>query len=138
MCRCRNVTKVTFAISDENMILVFRLPKIVGNNSWVREICYTGRFFGSDEAVSQGLVSQVYESKDVMIENAIKLGNLIASKSPLAVTGTKHILNYSRDRSVEEGLKYVALWNSIMIQSGDVGAAIMASMSKSSPVFSKL
>lgn len=31
-------------------------------------------------------------------------------KSPIAVLGTKHLLNYSRDHSVEEGLEYTKIW----------------------------
>lgn len=41
-----------------------RLPKVVGNQSLVREWCYTGRKIGSAEALSSGLVSRV--SRGVM------------------------------------------------------------------------
>ena len=33
-----------------------RLPKVVGNDSLVRELCYTGRPFPADEAKDFGLV----------------------------------------------------------------------------------
>ena len=33
-----------------------RLPKIVGNDSVVRELCYTARRMNADEALSLGLV----------------------------------------------------------------------------------
>lgn len=36
-----------------------RLPKIVGNQSLVREWCYTGRKFDSKEAFASGLVNRV-------------------------------------------------------------------------------
>ena len=36
-----------------------RLPKIVGNDSWVREIIYTARKFTSNEAKERGLVRSV-------------------------------------------------------------------------------
>lgn len=36
-----------------------RLPKVVGNQSWARELCFTGRNFDSKEALSFGLVSRV-------------------------------------------------------------------------------
>jgi delta(3,5)-delta(2,4)-dienoyl-CoA isomerase len=32
-----------------------RLPKIVGNEGWVREICYTARNVGAEEMRAQGL-----------------------------------------------------------------------------------
>ena len=42
---------------------------------------------------------------------ALDLARTIAAKSPLAVAGAKMSLNYSRGRTVEEGLRHVALWN---------------------------
>ncbi|KAJ1961755.1 hypothetical protein IWQ62_003759, partial [Dispira parvispora] len=36
-----------------------RLQKVVGSDSWVREVCLTAREFGSAEATQQGLVSGV-------------------------------------------------------------------------------
>ena len=38
----------------------------------------------------------------------------IASKGPLAIAGTKEILNYGRDHTIEESLNHVALWNAAM------------------------
>ena len=37
---------------------------------------------------------------------ALDLANVIASKSPIAVQGSKVNLNYSRDHSVDEALDY--------------------------------
>jgi len=41
-----------------------RLPKIVGSQSWVRDICLSARKVSSQEADKQGLVSGVYADKD--------------------------------------------------------------------------
>ena len=46
-----------------------RLPKIVTNQSWVRDVVYTARNFGADEALRVGLVSGVYEDKKTMMGN---------------------------------------------------------------------
>jgi delta(3,5)-delta(2,4)-dienoyl-CoA isomerase len=64
----------------------------------------------------------------------------IASKSPVAVQGTKMSLVYAREHSVEEGLDQVARYNMVMLQSEDLMKAAMAQMDKSSPppVFAKL
>ena len=51
--------------------------------------------------------SAVYESKPEMIAAAISLASLIASKSPVAVQGSKVNLNYSRGRTVDEGLEFL-------------------------------
>lgn len=80
-----------------------RLPKIVGNHSWVKDVCFSARFFDADEALAVGFVTRVLENKAQAIDAATKLATLIASKSPVAVQGTKEILNYSRDNSVADG-----------------------------------
>ncbi len=79
-----------------------RLPKAVGNFSWVKEVCLTAREFGAAEALSVGLVSQVVETKAAALEAALALASLIASKSPVATLGTKELLNHARDNSVAE------------------------------------
>lgn len=115
-----------------------RLPRVIGNDSWVREVCLTGRNFDAKEAFEQGLVSRVYDSPALLIEGARGIARLIASKAPLATLGTKHLLVHSRDRTVQEGLDYTLLWSSIMIQSPDFLIAVDAAMKKKKAVYGKL
>jgi len=79
-----------------------RLPKVVGNSSWVKEVCLSAREFGADEALAVGFVSQVHASKEAALNAALRLAGLIASKSPVAVQGTKELLNHARDNTVEQ------------------------------------
>jgi delta(3,5)-delta(2,4)-dienoyl-CoA isomerase len=115
-----------------------RLPHSVGSLSWVKDVALSARIFGSEEALRVGLVSSVYESKQRAVEEALKLATLIASKSPVAVQGTKEIINYSKDRTVEEGLRYTAVWNAAMLQTQDMKDAMMSGLKKTTPKFSKL
>ncbi|KAK9767469.1 hypothetical protein K7432_002734 [Basidiobolus ranarum] len=115
-----------------------RLQKVVGNDSWAREICFTARSFDSQEALRFGLVSDVLPKIEDVLQKAKEVAKVIASKSPIAVAGTKHLLNYSRDHSIQEGLTYNALWSASMLQSEDFGNAISASISKQPVSFSKL
>lgn len=80
-----------------------RLPKMGISYSWVKEVCLTAREFGSEEALRVGFVSNVFEDKAQGMEGALAICKLIAEKSPVAVFGTKEILNFSRDRSIEDG-----------------------------------
>lgn len=93
-----------------------RFPKLIGNDSLCRELCFSGRKMSSEEARSAGLVSRVLDSKDLMMKEALELANTIAEKSPIATMGAKRFLNYSRDHSVEDSLDYALTWNMTMLQ----------------------
>ena len=115
-----------------------RFQKIVGNDSISRELAYTCRKLTSPEALKIGLVSATFENKDEMMQAALKMSSEIASKSPIAIVGTKKGINFSRDHSVDESLEYMATWNMAMLQSEDLIKAMMANINKEKPVFSKL
>jgi len=140
-----------------------RLPKVIGNQSAVRELAFTARKFYADEALRLGLVSSTHNGgRDGVLAAALDLASLIASKTPLAVAGTKANLLYdkrcvrtgvacaganswvaagrrfSRDNTVDAALNYVATWNAGFVQTDDVGIAVGAFFSKTKPVFSKL
>ena len=51
--------------------------------------------------------SHVHPDRAATVAGALNIAKTIASKSPVAVQGSKVILNYSRDHSVDEGLEYV-------------------------------
>lgn len=115
-----------------------RLPKIVGNDSVVRELALTARDFSAEEAKAFGLVSRVLPSRELALDEALRIAGLISANSPVAVVGTKKNLNYARDHSVQDSLDYVMTWNASMIQSEDLLKAMSAAMQKTKPSFSKL
>ncbi|XP_064490074.1 delta(3,5)-Delta(2,4)-dienoyl-CoA isomerase, mitochondrial-like isoform X2 [Ornithodoros turicata] len=117
-----------------------RLPKVIGNRSLVSELIFTARKMDATEAKQEGLVNRVFPDRSQLLEAAIKVAQEIASKSPVAVQGSKVNLVYSRDHSVEEGLHFMACWNMSMLQSEDLVKAAMAVMTKDKepPAFSKL
>lgn len=118
-----------------------RLPKVIGSQSLVNDLCLTARKMKSEEAERCGFVSSVFSSKEAMMTSALEMAASIASKSPVAVQGTKTNLVYSREHTVEEGLERIASHNMSMLQSEDVMKSAMAAMDKDSdepPVFSKL
>ncbi|KAJ8952190.1 hypothetical protein NQ318_022640 [Aromia moschata] len=116
-----------------------RLPKVIGSDSLVRELCYTARKMHADEALASGLVSRVFENREKMIEEVLHIAESIAKKSPVAVQTTKVSLVYSRDHSVQESLDHIATLNQTMLQSEDFAQATMGQVSKDPNVkFSKL
>lgn len=81
-----------------------RLPKVVGNRSWVKDVCLSGRGFDAVEAEKVGFVSWVGNSKEEVIEKALEWCKAVAGKSPVAVQGTKELINYSQDHDTAEGM----------------------------------
>lgn len=77
-----------------------RLAKLAGNQSMVHELSYTARNFGTAEAEKMGLVSRVVEGgRTEVLKAAIETAKFIASKSPIAVIGTKKVLQHARDHT---------------------------------------
>lgn len=111
-----------------------RLPKIIADGI-ARELAFTGRNMAGKEAEKVHLVNQCYTTKEEMQTEVMKIAQLIASKSPLAMRGTKHIINYTRNHSIEDSLDYVATWNAAMLFSNDVVEAMTSAMQKREPKF---
>ncbi|KAI9823161.1 MAG: hypothetical protein M1832_002604 [Thelocarpon impressellum] len=115
-----------------------RLPKAVASASWVKDVALSARVWGADEALRVGFVSAVLPGKEAAVAEALRMARVVAGKSPVAVQGSKEILNYSRDHPVADGLRYTAVWNSAALQSADVLEAMRAGMQRGTPRFEKL
>lgn len=111
-----------------------RLPRIIGDGM-MRELAFTGRTIAGEEARSIGLVNRTFADTDALHEGVMAIAREIASKSPVAVRGTKEMIRYMRDHRVDDGLEYIATWNAAMLQSVDLRVAMAAHMSKQKPEF---
>jgi enoyl-CoA hydratase len=111
-----------------------RLPKLIGEGM-ARELSYTARRVAAAEAKEIGLVNRVYDSTDALVQGVNEIARSIASKSPLAVRGTKEMITYVRDHSVEDGLNYIATWNAGMLLSADLEEALAAQREQRAPVY---
>ena len=69
------------------------------------------------------------------IRDRLEIAQEIASKSPLAIWGTKEMLNYSRDHSVADGLNFIATWQTGMFQPADMMESFAAKGDKRDPEF---
>lgn len=115
-----------------------RLPKIVGNLGWVKDVCLTAREFNASEAMRVGLVNEVLHTKAIALEKGLDIATVLVEKSPLAVQGTKEIVNHAVDHSIDESLVYTGVWNSSALQTKDVSEAVGAWKAKGRPTFEKL
>lgn len=111
-----------------------RLPRLIPDGL-ARELAYTGRPLGADEAGRCGLVTRVFESRDALMSGVSEIAAAIAARSPLAMRGAKEMLLYARDHSVADGLNHVATWNAAMLLSSDLQEALTAASQKRAPVF---
>lgn len=106
---------------------------------WVRELAYTGRRLPADKAKEIGLVNEVLPTREACIEHALATAKEIASKSPLAVYGSKVMINHARDHSIQEGLDYISLWQAGMFNpETDMAEAFAARQEKREPNFKDL
>ncbi|MED5310988.1 MAG: enoyl-CoA hydratase-related protein, partial [Pseudomonadota bacterium] len=92
----------------------------------VKELAYTGRRMGAEEAKARGLINEIFPTQDDMLESVMKIAKQIASKAPLAIYGSKRMINYARDHSTEDTLDYVRIWNASMLQQDEIKESMRA------------
>jgi enoyl-CoA hydratase len=114
-----------------------RLPKIIPEGI-VRELAYTGRRMSAQRAYEVGLVNQIFETHEELVEGVIEIAGEIASKSPLAIWGTKESVNYARDHSVADSLNFIATWQAGMFQPKDMMTTFEAQSANEDPEFDDL
>ena len=112
------------------------LPPIIGQG-FTREMAFTGGDYDAAFAERTGLVNHVYDTPDQLFEAADALARQIANNPATAVQGAKQVLNYSLNKSIEDGLQYVAVWNSSQLQSDDFSEVIQATLEKRKAEFNK-
>jgi enoyl-CoA hydratase len=111
-----------------------RLPYIVDPGR-VAELVYTGRDWDAAEAREIGFVTSVHADAEATLEAALEIADAIAANSPLAVQGSKAVLNAARRSQVEENLDHVALWNAAFLYSDDLTESIQAFVEKRPPEY---
>ncbi len=102
-----------------------RMPKLVAEGI-VRELAYTGRRWSAAEAHAAGFVNAVYPDHETMLAAVMEVAGEIASKSPMAVWGTKQAMHYTRDHTVADGLEFIANWNAAHFDTDDMAEAFTA------------
>ena len=75
---------------------------------------------GAEEAKSLGFVNAVFESHEALLEGVMEIAAEIAKKAPLAVYGSKKLINYSRDHTTADSLDYISIWNASMLNHGEI------------------
>ncbi len=120
-----------FAVKEIDLAIVAdlgtlqRLPRIVGEGV-ARELILTGREFGAAEAERRGFLNAVFPDVAALTAGALATAQVLASKSPLALRGTKAALNFSRDNDLAPALHEVAERNIPLLFAPDIAEALSA------------
>jgi enoyl-CoA hydratase len=143
-CDARYATQdAFFCIQEINLGLTAdvgtlqRLPHLIPSGM-VRELAYTGRRLPAERALEIGLVNQLWSTPESLLEGVLEVASEIASKSPLAVWGSKEMLLHARDHTVAAGLEHIATWNAGMMQASEMAEAFQAKAQKRDPVYTNL
>jgi len=119
-CDCRYATEDAFFVIQEiNLGMTAdlgtfpRLCRLLPQGH-VRELAYTGRKLPAARALELGLINEVFATQDAMLQHVMGTAREIANKSPLAVHGSKVMINYARDHTIADGLDYIATWQAGM------------------------
>ena len=102
-----------------------RLPRLIPEGV-CRELAYTGRRMPAAEAKAVGLVNEVYDDHESLLDGVHEVARTIASRSPLAVYGSKQMITYARDHSTADSLDHMATWQAGMFQPADMTEAFAA------------
>ena len=114
-----------------------RLQKVM-SEGMTRELAYTGRKLMAKQALFSGLVNETFSDREAMLEAVRTIASEIASKSPLAVWGSKNILNYGRDHTISDTLQQMATWQAGMWHMPDMHTAMAAAQKRQVPEFEDL
>jgi enoyl-CoA hydratase len=144
-CDCRYATEDAFFVIQEINIGMTadvgtfpRLCKLMPEGM-VKELAYAGRRLPAKKAMQFGLVNDVFATQDEMLKHVMALAKDIAEKSPLAVHGSKVMINYARDHSTADGLDYIAIWQAGMYNpETDMRESFVAKAEKRAPKFGDL
>ncbi|MBC3786288.1 crotonase/enoyl-CoA hydratase family protein [Spirosoma utsteinense] len=130
-----SLREAKLAITPDIGALQF-LPHIIGQGS-TREMAFTGGDYDAVFAERVGLVNHVYDTPDALFEAAMALARQIADNPASAVQGAKEVMNYGIGKDIDDGLQYVAVWNSSQMQSVDFGEAMQATVERRKAAFNK-
>ena len=110
-----------------------RLPKVISAGH-VAELAYTGKDIDAARAEKIGLVNDVYDSFESAYAAAQEMANTIAGNPPMAVRGTKFILQQSEDLTTQQSLLLNGLFTMVTsLKSNDLHESMHAFAEKRAP-----
>lgn len=110
-----------------------RLPRVVGLGK-AKELIYTGRRVGAEEALAIGLVNAVHAPEE-LVDAAVAMGEQIALGAPLAIAQAKFAVHHGMQTDVTTGLAIERKAYETLLPTSDRIEALMAFREKRPPKF---
>jgi enoyl-CoA hydratase len=132
-------THATFGQSEVKIGLIpgalgtQHLPRVVGLPR-AKELIFTGRTISAKEALTWGIVNQLFEPDQLMNE-VLKMAEAIAKNAPLAVKEAKKALNFTRDFGILQGYNKELECYHFVLETEDRMEGIRAFNEKRQPIF---
>ena len=142
------VLRCDFAVGSETALLglteaklglfpilggAWALTRAVGERK-ARELSYTGRKIGADEALALGLVNQVVPAGGA-VAKAVEIVDEMASNAPLSVMALKQAINRAHRQTYEEALNSGGDLSALLMFSEDRKEGLQAFLQKRKPDF---
>ena len=132
-----------FCIQEINIGLVAdvgtlqRLPKLVPLGV-VKELAYTGRRMPAARAREVGLVNEVFESPAACLDAAMACAREIATKPPVAIWGSKQVIDYAREHTTHDSLRQMGWVQGAVWSNANVHEAVAAMKQRRAARFPEL
>ena len=113
-----------------------RLPRVVGT-SRAKELIFTGKTITAEQALSWGLVNQVFPNESMMAATLAFAGD-IAKNSPHAISLCKKEIDRGIDLDIQSGIEFETGFLGMVFGSADQKEGFSAMREKRPPSFKEL
>jgi enoyl-CoA hydratase/carnithine racemase len=110
-----------------------RLPRLIGKGK-AKELIFTARRVGAEEALAIGLVNRVVPPEQVMAA-AFELAEAIAANAPIALAQAKYAIDYGLEADLATGLAIESNAYQVLIPTRDRLEGLEAFKEKRKPVY---
>ena len=110
-----------------------RLPRLVGKGK-AKELIFTGRRVGAEEAFSIGLVNKICRQED-LLDECRQMAAMICEAGPLAIEQAKYAINYGLETDLQTGLAIESNAYWVTIPTEDRLEGLAAFREKRKPVY---
>ena len=107
---------INIGLGGADMASSYFLPRLIGSGR-ANEFLLTGNWMDAEESMKLGFASSI-DSKDVMIDTATNLAEIMASKNPLGLRMTKEAININIDAAGLEACLQMEDRNQMMLAFG--------------------